>query len=126
MVTEKKKEKEKEKEQTSNQNTCIQRLRPYHLLRIHTHQIPQKHTRRRRKRLMHTDSRELDREPTAKVHPALSGFDKLGHVRVAGVEAGEGVDDANYWAGEGVFGVSQGFDEDFAEEQGEVCVSVGC
>ena len=56
---------------------------------------------------------------------SLYGFDELRNVGVAGVETGEGVDDADDGAGQGVVAVSGGFDEGFAEEKGEVGVAVG-
>ena len=42
---------------------------------------------------------------------------------MARVEAGVGVDYADDGLGEGRVGVAQGFDEDFAEEEGEVGVA---
>lgn len=41
------------------------------------------------------------------------------------VEGRVGVDDADDGPGKGVLAVAQGFDEDFAEEEGEVGVAVG-
>lgn len=81
---------------TSNHNTRIQRLRLDHLLSIHTHQIPQKHARRMRKRFMDANSRKFHRQPATQMHASLGGLDKLRHIGMAGVETGECVDDADY------------------------------
>ena len=42
------------------------------------------------------------------MHAPLCGVDELRHVAVAGVEAGVGVEDADYGAGESVLGVELG------------------
>lgn len=74
---------------------------------------------------MQADGGELDGEAAGEVDAALDGFEELGDVGVAGVEAGVGVDDADDGPGEGVFRVAEGFDEDFAQEEGEVGIAVG-
>lgn len=75
---------------------------------------------------MDTDCREIHCESAIELNPTLHGFDKLWHVTVARVETGVSVYDADDWSGEGIFAVSERFDEDFAQEEGEVCVAVGC
>ena len=74
---------------------------------------------------MDTYGGKVHRQATRKLHTPLGGLDELRDVGMAWVEAGVGVDDADDGAGEGVVGVSQSFDEDFAEEEGEVGVTVG-
>ena len=56
---------------------------------------------------------------------AFRGLEKLWRIAVAGIEPGIGVYDPDYGPGESVLGVAEGFDEDFAEEEGEVRVAVG-
>ena len=109
----------------TDENNRITWLGFNHLLCIHTHQVTQKHARRRRKRLMDTDGGKVYREPSRELHATLGGLDELRDVGMTWVEAGVSVDDADDGAGEGVVCIPQGFDEDFAEEEGEVGVAIG-
>jgi hypothetical protein len=74
---------------------------------------------------MDANRREIHREPAIELDPALDGFDELRDIAVARVETGVRVHDADDRAGEGVFAVAERFDEDFAEEEGEMGVAVG-
>lgn len=74
---------------------------------------------------MDTDRRKIHREPSIELDPALDGFDELRDIAVARVETRVRVHDADDGAGEGVFTVAERFDEDFAEEEGEMGVAVG-
>ena len=55
---------------------------------------------------------------------SFGGFDELWCVAMAWIEAGIGVDDADYGSGESFFTVAKSFDEDFSEEEGEVSIAV--
>lgn len=59
------------------------------------------------------------------MHPTFDSFNQLGHIGVAWVQSRVGVDDADYGARERVFAVAERFDEDFAQEEGEVRIPVG-
>ena len=74
---------------------------------------------------MDTNSREINRKSSIELHAALHSIDELRNVGVAGVKAGICVYDADYRSGECIFGVAKGFDENFAQEEGEVGVAVG-
>jgi hypothetical protein len=69
------------------------------------------------------DRGELDGQGAGGEDAALGGVEELGHVAVAGVEGGVSVDQADDRGGEGRVAVAEGFDEDFAEEEGEVRVA---
>jgi hypothetical protein len=99
---------------TSNQNNRIHRLRLDHLLRIHTHQIPQIHRRRTRETLMNTNCREIHREPSIELNPTFDGFDKLRDITVARIETRVRIHDSDDGAGKCIFAVAERFDEDFA------------
>ena len=73
---------------------------------------------------METNSREVHGQPSIKLHTTLDSLDQLGNIRMARVETRAGVDDSDDGAGEGIVAVAGGFDEDFAEEEGEVRVPV--
>lgn len=68
---------------------------------------------------------EINGQAPRELHPALDGVDELRDRGVAGVEGGVGVDHADDGSREGVLAVPEGFDEDFAQEEGEVRVAVG-
>lgn len=59
------------------------------------------------------------------MYTALHGLDELRDIGVTRVEARACVDDAHDGAREGILAVAGGFDEDFAQEEGEVGVAVG-
>lgn len=109
----------------ANQHHGVARLRAYHLLRVHAHEVAQIHARRAGKRLMQADGGKVNGQAASELHAALDGLDELRHVGVARVEAAVRVDDAYDGAGQRIFAVAEGFDEDFAEEQREVPVAVG-
>lgn len=81
---------------TSDHDTCIYGLSFDHLLRIHTHQVPQEHASGRGERLVQADGRELDWESTVQLYASLHRFHQLRHVGVARIEPGVRVDDAYY------------------------------
>lgn len=111
---------------TSNHNTSIKGLRPNHFLRIHAHEIPQEHTRWTRKAFCDANGREVNRKSTSKLYPALRSLHELRRVAMAGIEARIRIYNADYGAGERIFAVAEGFDEDFAKEKTEVSVAIGC
>jgi hypothetical protein len=71
------------------------------------------------------DGGEVDGQAAVELHTPLDGLDELGNVGMAGVEARVGVDDADDGAGQGIFAVSQCFDEYFAQKEREMCIAVG-
>lgn len=73
---------------------------------------------------MHTDRRELHRQPARELHPALGGVHELRHIGVARVEGAVGVDDADDGPRERIVRVAKGLDEGFAQEEREVRVAV--
>jgi predicted RecA/RadA family phage recombinase len=73
---------------------------------------------------MDTDSRKVNCQSPIQLHASLDSIDKLGDIRMARVEAGVRIDNANNWSREGIFAIPKSFDKDFAEEEGEVRVTV--
>ena len=74
---------------------------------------------------MHTNCRKVDGQTSMEIDATFDGFDELGDVGMAGVEAGVGVDDAYDGSRKSVFAVAGGFYEGFAKEEREVGVAVG-
>lgn len=110
---------------TPYEDDSVDRLGEDHLLGVHAHEIAEVHARRGGEGLVQADGREVYREAAREMHSSLDGFDELGYVGVARVEAGVGVDNSNDGAGERILAVSKGFDENLAEEEGEVGIAVG-
>ena len=74
---------------------------------------------------MNTNRRKVHRKPSIELNPTLDGFDKLRDIAVARIETRIRVHDSDDGTGEGIFAVAERFDEDLAEEEGEVRVAVG-
>ena len=108
----------------ADQHHRIQRLRADHLLGVHRHQVAQVHAGRIRERLVQRDRRELDRQPAREHDAALHRLDQLGNGAVAGVEAAEGVGDADDGPLERVVGIAHRLDEGLAQEQRKLLVAV--
>ena len=73
---------------------------------------------------MDTDRGKVQRQAAAQLHAPLCRLDELRHIGMAGVEGGVGVDDADDGTREGILAVSEGLDEDLAQEEGKVRVAV--
>jgi hypothetical protein len=111
---------------TTYQDYGIAGLSFDHFLGIHTHEISQVHARRRRERLMDANSGKLHGETSIELDPTLHGLDQLWDIGVARVEARVCINDAYDRSGECIFAIAHGLDEDLAQEEGEVRVTVGC
>jgi hypothetical protein len=72
---------------------------------------------------MNADRRKLHRQSAPRQDPSLACLDELRHIAVAWVEGRVGVDDAHNGLRERGVAVTQGFDEDFAQEEREVRVA---
>ena len=70
--------------------------------------------------------REINGESPSQVDASLRRFDQLGDIGVARVEAGIGVYDADYGAGERILAVAEGFDEHFPEKEREMGIAICC
>lgn len=73
---------------------------------------------------MQTNRRKVNGNTAMEMDSSLGSFDQLGHVAVTGIEARPSIDDPDNWTREGIFRVTQGFNEDFAQEQREMGIAV--
>jgi len=78
-----------------------------------------------RERLVQRDGREFHRQAAGEHYPALHRLDQLRHGAVTGVEAAEGVGDADDGPIERVVRVAHRLDEGLAQEEREALVAVG-
>lgn len=74
---------------------------------------------------MYTDRRKVDCQTPVELDAAFDGVNELWDIAVAWVEARVCVDDTDDGTRQGIFTVSECLDEDFPQEEGEVCVAVG-
>lgn len=107
---------------TSDHDTSIHGLCTNHL-RIHTHEISQKHARQVRESLVQADGREVDCYTALQVNVSFGSIQQLSGVPMARVEAGRRIDNANNWTRESIFRIAKCLEEDLAQKQRKVRIS---
>jgi hypothetical protein len=68
---------------------------------------------------MDTDRWKFHCKSTVEMDTTLDGFDELRYISMARVETGISVHDANDGTRESIFAVTECFDEDFSQEEGD-------
>ncbi len=88
-----------------------------HFLRIHGHQVAQKHGGGVGETFTNRNGGEHHRQSARQQYPALYAFDQIGHIAVAGIVITEGVGHTDDGAIKRILGISGGFDESLAQKE---------
>ena len=102
----------------------IHRLRTYHLLGVHRHQVAHIHARRLGEALVDRDGREFHRQSACKHDAALHRLDELVGIAMARVIGAARVGDSDHEAVQRIICVPGALDEGPAQEDGKVEIAV--